>query len=64
MTDAEKQKRNGEFFTPIPFAKKALDYIEKTLGRQWWKTGEYRLWDMAAGTGNFEYHLPQEALQY
>ena len=55
---------HGEFFTPIRFAKKALDYIEKTIDKQWWKNGNYRLWDMAAGTGNLEYHLPQEALQY
>ncbi|MDR3232334.1 MAG: hypothetical protein LBT46_01470 [Planctomycetaceae bacterium] len=64
LSETSLRRFYGEFFTPIPFAKKALHYIEKTLGRQWWKTGEYRLWDMAAGTGNLEYHLPQEALQY
>lgn len=54
----------GEFFTPLRFAKKALDYIAKSVGKEWWKTGEYRLWDMAAGTGNLEYDLPSEAWKY
>ncbi len=57
-------RAKGIFFTPLPFAKKALDYIEKTLGLNYWKTGEYRLWDMAAGTGNLQYHLPFDALKY
>ncbi len=64
LTDETMRRFNGEFFTPVRFASKALDYIEKTIGRQWWRSGEYRLWDMAAGTGNLEYHLPQEALPY
>lgn len=59
-----KKRYDGEFFTPTKFANKALDYIERTVGKDWYKTGEYRLWDMAAGTGNLEYHLPQDALQY
>ena len=33
-------------------------YIIK--GSHWWQQG-YRLWDMAAGTGNLEYHLPTAA---
>jgi len=63
--DNEKLVREkGIFFTPLHFAKKGLDYIEKTVGKEWWKTGEYRLWDMAAGTGNLQYHLPVDALKY
>ncbi|WP_027001475.1 hypothetical protein [Hugenholtzia roseola] len=58
------QKKHGIFFTPLPFAQKALEYVEKALGKAWWKTGKYRLWDMAAGTGNLEYHLPTEALPF
>jgi hypothetical protein len=54
----------GEFFTPLPFAKKALEYLDLMFGKSWWASGEYRLWDMAAGTGNLEYHLPKNALQY
>ena len=64
LTDDTMRRFHGEFFTPVRFANKALDYIEKTIGKQWWKSSEYRLWDMAAGTGNLEYHLPQDALQY
>lgn len=64
LTDEEMRRFHGEFFTPLRFAKKALDYIERTVEKHWWKNGEYRLWDMAAGTGNLEYHLPQEALPY
>ncbi|WP_154656985.1 hypothetical protein [Hugenholtzia roseola] len=64
LTDETMRRFHGEFFTPLPFAQKTLEYIEKTLGKAWWKTGKYRLWDMAAGTGNLEYHLPTEALPF
>jgi hypothetical protein len=61
LTDDSLRRFYGEFFTPVSFARKALDYIEKTVGREWWKSGDYRLWDMAAGTGNLEYGLPSQA---
>ena len=64
LTDDSLRRFHGEFFTPIPFATKALDYIADTVGQEWWKTGEYRLWDMAAGTGNLEYNLPAAAWKY
>lgn len=64
LTDDSLRRFHGEFFTPIPFATKALDYIADTIGQEWWKTGEYRLWDMAAGTGNLEYNLPAAAWKY
>lgn len=64
LSDEESRRREGEFYTPLPFAEKALDYLEKTFGAQWWANGHYRLWDMAAGTGNLEYHLPTDALRY
>ena len=64
LTDETMRRFHGEFFTPVAFARKALDYIERTCGKEWWKTGEYRLWDMAAGTGNLEYHLPADALPH
>ena len=60
LTDDALRRFHGEFFTPLLFANKGLEYIEKTLGR-WWE-GNYRLWDMAAGTGNLEWHLPSDAL--
>lgn len=64
LTDDVDRRRHGEFFTPLPFAHKALDTLEKTLGKGWWTSGEYRLWDMAAGTGNLQYHLPAGAWPY
>lgn len=54
----------GEFYTPVEFADKALKYLEKATCENWWETGKYRLWDMAAGTGNLEFNLPSSALQY
>jgi len=64
LTDETMRRFHGEFFTPVRFAKKALDYLEKIVGKDWWKSGEYRLWDMACGTGNLEYHLPSEAMRH
>lgn len=64
LTDEVDRRKHGEFFTPLAFAQKSLQYIEKELGHGWWHSGEYRLWDMAAGTGNLEYYLPAEALPY
>ncbi len=64
LTDDTLRRFYGEFFTPVKFANKALDYIARTVGKDWWKSGEYRLWDMAAGTGNLEYGLPSEAWKY
>jgi hypothetical protein len=64
LTDEVDRRKHGEFFTPLPFAQKALHYLEQELGRNWWQSGEYRVWDMAAGTGNLGYHLPAAAWQY
>jgi len=62
LTEDVARRKQGEFFTPLPFARKALEYIERELGSHWWRDGRTRLWDMAAGTGNLQYHLPAEAL--
>ena len=65
LSDDYRRRFEGEFYTPIPYTTIAHDYIAETLGdKQWWRTGKYRLWDMAAGTGNLEYHLPAEAYKY
>jgi hypothetical protein len=50
----------GAFYTPLPFARKAHSYLERVIGPKWW-TKNYRLWDMAAGTGNLEWFLPADA---
>jgi len=57
-------RRRGVFLTPLHFAEKAYQHVETTLGKHWWQSGEYRLWDMAAGTGHLELFLPKDALPY
>jgi hypothetical protein len=64
LTDESQRRFEGEFYTPLRFAQKAIHYFTKVLGKNWYKTGKYRIWDMAAGTGNLEYHLPAEAYKY
>lgn len=64
LSEDFNRRFTGEFYTPIPFASKAFEYIEKVVGKNWWESGEYRLWDMAAGTGNLEFCIPSNALQY
>lgn len=63
LTKEDYRRFTGEFYTPVAFGAKAVDYITRTVGDKWWENG-YRLWDMAAGTGNLEYELPEEALQF
>ena len=61
MTEENLRRFTGEFYTPKLFADKAVDYLQKTVG-DWWKDENFRLWDMAAGTGNLEFSLPEESL--
>ncbi len=60
LTDEPIRRFTGEFFTPVAFARKAHIYLERVIGAKWWTKG-YRLWDMAAGTGNLEWFLPADA---
>jgi hypothetical protein len=60
LTDDPIRRFTGEFFTPVTFARKAHVYLERVVGQKWW-TKNYRLWDMAAGTGNLEWFLPADA---
>lgn len=64
MSEISLRRFTGEFFTPLEYAEKALEYVGRVIGTKWWSTGKYRLWDMAAGTGNLEYLLPAEAMKY
>lgn len=63
LTKEDLRRFTGEFYTPVQFASKAISYLERELGEKWWEKG-YRLWDMASGTGNLEYELPEEALPF
>lgn len=64
MRTERQQRYTGRFYTPLPFAGKALQFIESVLARDELQSGKYRLWDMAAGTGNLELTLPPEVLPY
>lgn len=64
LTEINRRRFTGEFFTPNNFARKAAEYLARTLGDKWWKSGNFRLWDMAAGTGNLEFALPADALPF
>lgn len=64
LTDESQRRFEGEFYTPLRFAQKAVHYWKEVLGKNWYKSGKFRIWDMAAGTGNLEYHLPAEAYKY
>ena len=62
MTEENLRRRTGEFYTPLPFADKAFEYLQKTVG-EWWKDENFRLWDMAAGTGNLEFNFSPDILK-
>ncbi len=64
LTDENQRRFEGEFFTPLRFGKKAIHYLDEVLEKNWYKSGKYRIWDMASGTGNLEYHLPAESYKY
>lgn len=64
LTDESQRRFEGEFYTPLHFGQKAVHYWNEVLGKNWYKSGKYRIWDMAAGTGNLEYHLSAEAYKY
>jgi hypothetical protein len=56
LENMDKRRFQGDFFTPLAFAKLGLDYIAQVLGDEWYK--EYYVWDMACGTGNLEFDIP------
>ncbi|MDR2754671.1 MAG: hypothetical protein LBC20_03100, partial [Planctomycetaceae bacterium] len=64
LTDESQRRFEGEFYTPLSFAQKSIHYLTKVLGKNWYKSDKFRIWDMAAGTGNLEYHLPAQSYKY
>ena len=50
LTPRDIRERKGAFFTPRIWAKKAKEYLESALGKDY--QDEYYIWDCAAGTGN------------
>ena len=59
LSEENLRRREGEFYTPVAFAHLGLHYLAEVLGPDWHK--EYKIWDMAAGTGNLERHIPAES---
>lgn len=51
----QHRRMEGEFFTPISYAKLAHDYIEKVIPDLY---DNYTWWDCCCGTGNLTYHCP------
>lgn len=68
LSDDFQRRFEGEFYTPINLAQKAINYLDAVIGGETkkidWDSGKYRLWDMACGTGNLEYYLPSKAYKY
>lgn len=68
LSDEAERRFEGEFYTPIHLAQKAIKYLDSVIGGDAnqidWDSGKYRLWDMACGTGNLEYYLPSKAYKY
>ena len=55
LSNMEKRRFTGQFFTPEPFAGLALEYLEKELGKDW--QDEYYIYDPCCATGNLEVGL-------
>lgn len=64
LGEDESRRMQGEFYTPPVFAQKAYGYLERVIGKRRLESGEYRVWDMAAGSGNLEFTLPAAVLPY
>lgn len=63
LENTDVKKFQGMFYTPRELAINALSTLESVLGAEFWKDGEWRVWDMCAGTGNLEYDFPEELIQ-
>ena len=62
ITPQDIMERKGAFFTPPIWVKKAQNYLEKALGKEWQE--EYYIWDCAAGMGNLLKGLTNSAHIY
>lgn len=60
ITEISLRRFTGEFYTPIDFARKAFDYLARTVNID----ENFRVWDMAASTGNLEFALPPEMIKH
>lgn len=59
------RRTKGQFYTPHNLAKEAWNRIINELGDNFWESGNWRIWDCCAGTGNLEYDvIPDSCKQY
>lgn len=59
------RRTKGQFYTPKNLAKEAWKRITEVLGDNFWQSGNWRIWDCCAGTGNLEYEIiPNQCKQY
>jgi len=56
LVDIGDRRYDGEFFTPLSYAKQAHDYLQEAFGEIY----ERHWWDMCCGTGNLTHHCPSE----
>lgn len=65
MSEHDCKKRYlGEFYTPLNFAAKSIEYIFNVISKKELESGKYRIWDMACGTGNLEYYIDEKYHKY
>lgn len=65
MNEHNSKKRYlGEFYTPLKFAQKSIEYIHNVIDEKELDSGNYRIWDMACGIGNLEYYINEKYHQY
>ena len=59
-----KKRYLGEFYTPLIFAQKAVQYIYDAVDKKELDNGNYRIWDMSCGKGNLEYYIEKKYHKY
>ena len=59
-----KKRYLGEFYTPLIFAQKAIQYIYAAVDKKELDNGNYRIWDMSCGKGNLEYYIEKKYHKY
>ncbi|MDR0522313.1 MAG: hypothetical protein LBH00_10745 [Planctomycetaceae bacterium] len=65
LMDVASRRRKGQFYTITPLAQRGWEYIEKVLGKEFWRDGTWRIWDNSAGQGGLILNVvPEDALQY
>jgi hypothetical protein len=61
----QRRRFDGEFYTPLPYARLAHEYLARTVLDRYGGGGahhsmydDYTWWDTCCGTGNLTYHCP------